>query len=378
MKPIIDEFEAKNPNIKVTYEQKSHKDYRERLQNAINGGNGPDAFRYHHTWVPMLSNTLATIPSDIFPTGDYQQTFYPIAYDWLRSSSGLVGVPLMVDGLGLYYNKEILSAAGKSAPTTWDELRRTAKQVAIKQEETILRGGVALGTTSNVDHWPDIVGLMLLQNSADPEKPNNKQGQDAITFYTLFNTVDHVWDETMPESTLAFATEKVVMMIAPSWRAHDVHNYNPELDFAIAPAPTLPDTDITWASFWAEGVSSKSNSKKQEAAWKLIAFMAEKENMRKFYQQASDAPGRLFGEPFSRVDLADQLSGDPLVGAYINQMTSAKSWFLSSRTWDNGLNDKIIKYYEDAINLVLEGEDADEVLVTTEQGISQVYSQFGI
>jgi multiple sugar transport system substrate-binding protein len=114
------------------------------------------------------------------------------------------------------------------------------------------------------------------------------------------------------------------------------------------------------------------------AAWQLIEFLSQKETLRRFYQHASSSPGRLFGEPFSRVDLADQLTGDPYVGAYIKQAPSAKSWFLSSRTFDNGLNDQIIKYYEDAINAVRQGEDAADALVATEQGITQVFSRFNL
>jgi ABC-type glycerol-3-phosphate transport system substrate-binding protein len=35
--------------------------------------------------------------------------------------------------------------------------------------------------------------------------------------------IDKVWNEyAYPTSTYAFATEKVAMMIAPSWRAHEV------------------------------------------------------------------------------------------------------------------------------------------------------------
>jgi hypothetical protein len=87
---------------------------------------------------------------------------------------------------------------------------------------------------------------------------------------------------------------------------------------------------------------------------------------------------RLFGEPFARVDMADQLKSSPYVGAYVLEAPTAKSWYLASFTHDNGLNDRSIKYYEDAINAVLGGTPASEALKTTEQGLAQVVSQYNL
>jgi len=40
------------------------------------------------------------------------------------------------------------------------------------------------------------------------------------------------------------------------------------------------------------------------------------------------------------------------VGAYIQQAPRARSWYLASRTFDNGINDRMIKAIEDAVNQV--------------------------
>ena len=372
---VLSDFERENPGIKVAYEQQSHKDYRERLMSRLEGGAGPDVFRFHNTWVIMLQDYLESMPDSVMSKTAFESTFYPVAVNSLTLEKGIVGVPLMYDGLGLYYNKTIFKAAGKTPPTTWEELRRTANQLTLRDANgAIQRAGVAMGTTSNVDNWSDILGLLMLQNGADLSKPNSNVGRDSLTFYTIFSKQDKIWDDTLPASHAAFALEKVAMILAPSWRAHDIKAISQSIDFAIAPAPQLSGGEINWASFWAEGVSSKSNRAKQDAGWKLLKYLSDKEVMRQFYTQASSV--RAFGEPFSRVDLADQLTGDPLVGAYISGAPTAKSWYMASRTFDNGINDKTIKYYEDAINAVNSGEDETESLMTVEQGITQVYSQY--
>lgn len=377
MNDIITDFNLTHPHIVVNYQQQSITDYRERLQSALQSGSGPDIFRYHLTWVPMLGNSLATAPNNIISADEFNQTFYPSASEWLKTSQGIVGIPLMFDGLGLFYNRDIFEAAGLSPPSTWEELRRTANQLTIKTSAgNIQRSGIALGTTGNIDHWSDILGLMLLQNGANPAMPNTQSGQGAITFYTIFSTRDRIWDETLPNSTYAFAIERAAMILAPSWHAHEILESNAEIRFAIAPVPQLPDTNITWASYWAEGVSAQTSRDKQQAAWELLQFLSSKETLRQFYTRASQE--RLFGEPFSRVDLADQLLSDPYVGAYISTAPQAQTWFLNDRTFDNGLNDRIIKYYEDAINAVNEGTPPAQALETTEQGINQIFSQFNL
>src|SRR5690606_306277 len=111
--------------------------YRERLQTAIASGNGPDIFRFHASWTPMLRNELAPIPASIYSAGEYNSTFYPVAAKQLQLNGQLVGVPLMYDGLALYYNKEMLQAADAQPPTTWAELRTLATKLTIRNGDTI-------------------------------------------------------------------------------------------------------------------------------------------------------------------------------------------------------------------------------------------------
>jgi multiple sugar transport system substrate-binding protein len=94
------------------------------------------------------------------------------------------------------------------------------------------------------------------------------------------------------------------------------------------------------------------------------------------YTEASKT--RLFGEPYARVDLATTVAGDPYVEAYIKEAPTAKSFPLASRTFDNGLNDKLIKYIEDALNGVQNGDSPTSALNTVAGGFNQVFSQYGL
>lgn len=380
VRPLIEEYQAANPKVKISYIKQSQRDYRERLVNALAKGQGPDIFRFHNSWVPMFVKDLDTLPSSVMSTSEFANTFYPIATSDLTSSNGIVGIPLEYDGLMLYVNEDIFSKAGKVPPQTWDDLRTIARELTIKDDQgTITQSGVALGRVENVDHWPEILALMMIQNGTDLSKPTGQIAEDALKFFTIFSTVDGVWDGSLPTSTQAFAGGKLAMYIAPSWRAFEIIDSNPNLKFKTYPVPQLPkdtenEPDITYASYWVEGVWSRSE--KKDAAWKFLKFLSEKESLEKLYQ--SESKVRAFGEPYSRVDMALLLTNHPYLDPLIKQAPTARSWYLQSRTWDGptGINSLLTKYFEDAVNSVTSGKEADKALETAAQGVTQVLSQY--
>lgn len=379
LKEVIAEFESKNPNIKIDYRKQSHRDYRERLQQAIASGSGPDIFRYHVAWVPMLATDLSGLPSSVMSMAEYKQTFYPTAYNNLQSGGQIVGIPLMYDGLALLYNKEMLKTANLDVPSTWAELRTAANKLTVpsniseRSTGNITRSGLAIGNAGNVDHFSDILALLIIQNGGNPADVTSQYVKDALTFYTNFIKQDKIWSERLANSTTAFARGDVAMIFAPSWRIHDIKNLNPDLDFGVARTPQLDaDNPMAWATFWAEGVSAKSSNK--EAAWAFLKHMSTPEVLRKFYTDASQF--RTFGEIYPRIDMASELQNDELVGAYIADAPLAKTWYMSSFTHDNGLNDQVIKYYEDAVTTALTSSSVEKALETASTGITTVLGKY--
>jgi multiple sugar transport system substrate-binding protein len=319
----------------------------------------------------MFKNEISPAPKETIDIN----LFFPVVAENMVFSGEVYGVPLEFDGLSLFYNPKIFNEAGKSVPTSWEELRKIAAELTVKDSSgKIQTAGVALGTTNNVDHFSDILGLMLLQNGADPANAESQLTQDAIQFYTIFATTDKVWDETLPSSTYAFATEKVAMFFAPSWRVFEIKEINPSLEFKTAPVPQLPGTQIAWASYWAESVSKKSKNTKE--AWDFLKYLSSEEVVTKLYTAESNL--RLFGEPYALKSLVSTLESDPYVGAFVKQGSYAKSWYLCSRTFDNGINDGVIKYYEDAINSIVSGKELQSTIKTLSSGVSQVLSRYGV
>ncbi len=368
---VLADFEQQT-GIQVDYVKQSHVDYRTRLVNKIASGDGPDVFRYHATWVSMLSEELSPMPVKIMSATEFEQTYYPIMVEQLQYEGQIVGLPLMYDGLALYYNQDMLETANEEVPVTWGDLRQLANKLTVRDGDEVTRGGLAIGNTSNVEHFADILGLLIYQNSGDPSLPESTEVQDAIKFYASFSQSQPVYSSSLPNSTTAFAREEVAMIFAPSWRAHEILAMNPDLNFGIAPVPKLSDKGYGWASYWAEGVNSKG--KNQDEAWELLEYLSTKEVLKKLYDEQSQL--RAFGEIYPRKDMANDLTNE-YVTAFLLDAPKAQGWSLCSFTHDKGLNDRLISYYQDALNSAMSGNLSTTDLETLSQGVAHVLSQFG-
>ncbi len=373
MQAVIADYEAANPGVKINYTMQSPKNYRSRFLTAATQANPPDIVRIHNTWLPMLKKDLAPAPDTVLKTSDLSD-YYPVVQKNFVSNGKVYALPMEIDGLALFYNEDIFKEAGATPPSDWNTLRKLAFDLTKTNPETkiIERAGVALGTTNNVEHWSDILGLLILQNSGDPGKPSQTAVQDALTFYTIISTQDKSWDASQPNSVYAFATGTVAMIIAPSWQVSEVKAINPDLHFKVAPAPVLPSANYAWATYWGEAVPVAS--KNSVEAWKFIKYLSTSPVLQKMYAGASQI--RALGEPYPLSSMASTLANDPLAGPFVSQGANYKSWYMADRTYDDGINDQVSKYYEDAVNAINGGSTIGSILKTLDEGVTQLMAKY--
>jgi ABC-type glycerol-3-phosphate transport system substrate-binding protein len=324
--------------------------------------------------------------------------YYDVYKSDLKVGSQYFGIPLMYDGLALFYNKDLVNAAADvQLPKSWWDLETAATKMTVRDEATgeVKVAGAAMGLVDNVDHWSDIVGLMLKQSGVDllvDDEANNKKIKDVLTFYTLFRTKDKVWDESLPSSTELFAKGKLAFYFGPSWRVFNIEDMKiPGLNYEITTVPQLPTlegatnsqslakdselTNIHWASYWVEGVNPQS--KNQAEAWKFLEYLSAKENLEKLYTAAAQI--RAFGEIYPRKSMAESVGTNLKIKPFVTTANDASSGYLSSRTWDDGLNDNMIKYFGDAINsMVSKNQTVDQVMPSLRSGIEQLKARYNL
>ena len=386
--PLIKEYQKTHPNVQITYEKKSETDYRKKLLTWIQNGQGPDIFRFHNTWIPEMllpnSNTqelaLAALPESVMTAAEFEKTFYPVHIKDLKIGNAIYGIPLTVDGLVMIVNESLLKKAGiSSIPANWDEMVTAASQVVVKgKDNSLITAGFAAGTAANVSHFSDIFGLMLLLNGGELSHLDSTEASGALEAYRRFaEEPNNVWSETMPNSITAFSEGKVAILFAPSWEIHTIVSTAPDLKFTVAAIPSPPGgKQFSIASYWVEGVSKKSTH--QVEAWKFLAYLSSKEGETKMYETQSKI--RMFGTPYSRIDLSDLLIQDPYLGPVIKQAAEDRfiSLPLASSTFDDGLNDGVNRYIENAINGASQGVSYGEAMKKAKEGVTQIFTQYNI
>lgn len=381
IQPLIDEYQKKNPHVKIVYTKMVPQDYRDKVITRGKAGQGPDIFRFHNTWVPQIRDIATSIPSSVMTPDQFRKTFYSIHAKDLQIDGKYYGIPLMIDGLVLAYNDELFRKAGiNRPPVSWEDIIEDVRKLTVKNTSgQIVTSGIALGTANNIEHFSDIFGLFLAQNGGDLKKLDQPEAEGALESYRTFAEGDVAfWDETMPNSSTAFAQEKVAMIIVPSWQIVNIKNINPTLQLKVVPVPVIPGSHpLSIATYWSEGISRYS--KHQLEGWKFLKYLSEKETMTKAYELQSKT--RLFGSAYSRVDLGSLLAQNEYLGAVIRQAQGEGTYVslpLISRTYDNGLNDRIIAYIENAINQTIQGISYRQAMLTAKEGIDQIFSDFQI
>ena len=383
MQPLISDFQKEHPNITIEYIKQDPKQYREKLVTRIKNGTGPDIFRFHNTWVPMLSDVLLPFSSDVISPDEFKKNYYPVIQKDLIKNGGIYGIPLGADTLSLFVNTEILDAAGVKVPDNWDDFIKAARdKLTVKDPGTkkIKTAGAALGTYGNITHAPDIISLLFIQQGVDMKKfPTEAKDEiDALDFYTAFaKGQKNAWDSTLDESILSFSRGNLAMYIGYSWDIFRIQAINKDLPFSIHPVPQLEGRTANIASYWVEGVSSKSPN--QKAALQFAQYLSKKETAQKFYSTASKT--RAFGAPYARADLAGSLKDNKLVFPFVAQLKTASSSFFASDTYDGegGINFLSNNYLGNAVNAIINDNTSTQTVVgTLDKGIGQVFKKYGI
>lgn len=382
MQGVISDFERTHPKIIIKYEKQDPNQYSARLITRIQNGTGPDIFRFHNSWVPMLLPLLSPLPNSVINPADFKQNYYPVIVSDLDKNGAIYGLPLDIDTLALFTNDKLLQSAGVSAPKTWNDFINASRLLTVKdQNNKIQTAGASFGTYDNITHAPDVMSLLFIQNGVNFNNFSNTlpNASDALTFYTSFansqsgvNTNINVWDNTLPSSIKYFSAGKVALYFGYSWDIFTIQALNPTLSFSVHPVPSLPGVNTTIASYWVEGISDKS--KYQKEADEFLAFLSKKETLQKLY--SSEAQTRPFGELYPRMDMADLLKSNTLIYPFLAQAKNATSSYFSGETFDGGINAQMNGYLANAINSVFTNNSSQTAIGTLSKGVSQVLFQY--
>src|SRR3990167_3425943 len=369
VQPLVETFQKANPNVRINYVQKNIETYEDELVDALAAGQGPDIFSIHNDWLPKHKDKMAVAPEKTFSLREFRESFLEVANFDLVSESQIYAVPLAVDVLALYYNKDIFNSAGfPRPPATWEEMVDMAPKLT-KQDTlgNFQRNAVALGTADNINRATDILSLLMLQNgtplsSAEGvstiDQPIRDQtggsyvpGARALEFYTQFanpQKVTYTWNSRSNNSIDAFASGKAAMIFSYSFLAETLREKAPFLNYGVARVPQVNGANlrVNFANYWAEGVSKQS--KNPQIAWQFLKFITSREILPAYYEGVKQVSPRL--------DIIEDQIADPEIGVFAENALTAKSFYKPD-------NDAVENIFLQMINdVVLRHISADDAI----------------
>ena len=301
---IFNNYRKINPNIKsITYKKQRIETYQADLIEAMASGHGPDIFMIHNDWLGAFQDKILPVPSTILTEQRFRQNFVDVCVDDFVTKDGIFAVPLSVNTLGLYYNKDLFNVAGITMPPkTWEEFSAdAARMTKINDVGEIIQSGAAMGTAYNINRSTDILNMLMFQNELVTKDSGNRVsfGTDgsaakALDFYTKFadsNSDSYTWNPSMHYSIDAFSEGTLAMMFNYSWQVDVLKSKSPKLNFDVVAVPQVSDaTKANFANYWAFAVSKNkfidssvktrtapvSNDLRVKESWKLLSYLTTK------------------------------------------------------------------------------------------------------
>ncbi|HEY8654869.1 MAG TPA: ABC transporter substrate-binding protein [Dermatophilaceae bacterium] len=247
LEKLAKEYTAAHPNI--TINTSSGASTTDQLLNKLSAGfvsnTYPDISYTFGSWATQLGESGRT--QDITaltkaPSFGWDQ--FPASARATATVHGkVIGLPAVVDNLGLIYNKKLFDQAGLSYPTpewSWDDFRAAAKKITDSSKGIYGTAYSVSGSEDTTWHlWP-----MLWQRggavlSGDNTRPafNSQAGVDAVTFLSDMAIKDKsvYLDQTDAKYGPLFLSGRVGMMISGPWQLYDL-NKN-KVDYGIQKLP---------------------------------------------------------------------------------------------------------------------------------------------
>jgi multiple sugar transport system substrate-binding protein len=320
LKKIVDSFNAANTDIcvKMTIVPGSETDVT-KLITSIRGGVAPDVYMADRFTVPQRAaeGVLAELPADVAALKSEHLEF---AWNETQFQGKTYAVPFDTDARALWYNKDLIQAAGedpaqldisKGAPTI-----ELVTKIADKMNKKDASGNYdvmgwmpggpnAGGNPGAFDQgWHYTWGFVYGGKFADlaackvtPTDPGVVAGfkflydwQKAHGPQQVARWVSTNWPPNAPQQQFPFWTGKLGMTISGDWQIANAAKYAPntKYGFTYIPVPKAGDKSATWAGGWSMALIPDSKAKDQ--AVKFIKYIAGPEGQKVYTKETTHLP----------------------------------------------------------------------------------------
>ncbi len=312
LRGIMDDFEAKNPGIKVTLVSGPYSSTRDQIVVGAASGTLSDVVGLDGAWVNGLSKQGAIASLDeLMDNAKYDRSQIT---DIVKVDGKSVMFPLASFVYPVFINLDLAKAAGvETMPSTRSEFAEAAKKMtdaSKNQYGWVLPLSLQSpgGIQNDVMSWVWSSGASMMKDGK-PDLENEavvgtleyiqSLGKDGVISPGIFAKKEQ-------DKVEEFVNGRVGMMVDSLAHVNLIRERNPNLKFGISALPAMDGytgkRGMPYAS-WGIGVSE--GSKHKEEAWKLVEFLMSAEVNGRLVSIANAFPGNVNAKP-------DFVAGDPV------------------------------------------------------------------
>lgn len=305
---------AQGENVTVTFAGSgaADEDYKTQLGLDFKTGGGADVIvGLDDIWVGEFAEAnyikpLNQVGGAAVDSWDGWSQISQAAQDDMSYNGQRFGIASGLDGRVLYFNKDVLAAAGLPAdwqPKSWADIITAAQQIKTKDPGVTplqINAGTAMGEATTAQGFLPLLvgtGVNIYDQTTQKWQGNTPQIRDVLTFYQQIYGGSGLGDPQIQlaakgrdQSFLEFSQKKIGILLEGDYLWRSVINpkggIDPEADrdtnvgWALIPAKT-PGSGIKGQNFVSisggGGSVLNPNTKSPKEAWALLSFMASKD-----------------------------------------------------------------------------------------------------
>jgi ABC-type glycerol-3-phosphate transport system substrate-binding protein len=294
----------------VSYQQVSADTFGEALLRALADGTPPDLVLIPHELLVAYRDRFQPFSYEQLPVRTFRDRYLDGASIFAQPE-GIYGVPLLVDPLIMYWNRNVLTSAGfLEAPRTWQQLldRYFPSLIQRGSDRSITEAVVAMGTVRNITNAVPIINTLLLQGGSDGvsiqdgeyviglDRQTGGEGRPfltAVDFYTRFSTYNNIyytWNQSLPTDRDMFLQENLALYFGFGSEARDLQRRNPNLNFDIAEMPQGAEATLRRTYGRQYSLALLRRAPNPTAALTVLAVLSNDQVMTQLASQYGMAP----------------------------------------------------------------------------------------
>jgi ABC-type glycerol-3-phosphate transport system substrate-binding protein len=319
LEKVTQEFETANPDITVELQpQPDYGTLKTKVDAAVTAGTPPTISQVYGEWAAAYAGADVLEPLTDYAASDKAATdgLYAGIKNSLYIDKKLYMWPFNASAVAVFYNPEMLKAAGKDVPTTWDDFVDVAKAVS-------KNGVVALpidpGSSSGPAGGTTIFELMAQANGTPVFKDDGTPQLDsdaaveALTTLVDLKKAGALQTGTNYPGETALGAEKGAFDISTTTSVYyDQQAVGGKFEMGIAPVPAGADGKrVNQINGTNIAMFDKATDDQKAAAWKYMQFLTSAETQSEWAQATGYLP--VNPKTLDLPDMKDYIAKNPYV-----------------------------------------------------------------